>query len=175
MKKTRLWSSKRAQSPSLTLRQYNYRCRHHKFIARLIDSPRGKHCQILHPFALCVVRLCFLSEWQEEVVFSGTESLLLFQPSRLLPTVCCATAGCGRGLNGEYERTTWFDFSYFCSRVVFSALSNMKPNLPVPSDSPVKNSPHCCRIYSPQMLHYTLGEAVCLKMWHYSYVSLHVR
>lgn len=174
-KRTHLWSSKRAQSPSLSLLQYNQRCRRHKFIARLIDSPRGDHCQILHPFALCVVRLCFLSEWQEEVVFFGIECLLLFQPSRLLPTVCCATAGCGRGLNGEYERTTWFDFSYFCSRVVFSALSNMKPNLPVPSDSPVKNSPHCCNIYSPQMLHYKLGEAVYLKEWYYSYILQHVR
>ncbi len=51
----------------------------------------------------------------------------------------------------------------FCSGVVFSALSNMKPNLPVPSDSPVKNSPHCCSIYSPQMFHYKLGEAIYLK------------
>lgn len=109
-KRTHLWRS-------------DQRCGCHKFIPPLIDSPRGDHCQILHLFALCVVRLCFLSEWQEEAVFFGTECLLLFQPSRLLPAVCCATAGCGRGLNGEYERTTWFDFSYFFAAGLFSLLS----------------------------------------------------
>ncbi len=118
-KRTHLWRSERAQSPPLTLRRCNQRCRCHKFIPLLIDSPRGDYCQILHLFALCVVRLCFLSEWQEEAVFFGTECLLLFQPSRLLPAVCCATAGCGRGLNGEYERTTWFDFSYFLQQGCF--------------------------------------------------------
>lgn len=64
-----LWRGHVCGSPSLTLRQYNQRCRRHKFIARLIDSPRGDHWRILHPFALSVVRLCFLSEWQEGVVF----------------------------------------------------------------------------------------------------------
>lgn len=128
-----------------------------------LTALRGDRFQIPCPFGPRSVRFCFLSDWQEEAVFFGTECLLLFQTSRLLPTVCCATAGCGRGLNGEYERTTWFDFSYFCSRLVFSALSNMKPDLPLPSVSPVKNSPHLASIYSPQMLHYKLREAVYLK------------